>query len=311
MKILIVDDSLVDRLIVRRYMLSMSHEVILAEDGQQAISIFIEYDPDLVLLDVRMPKMDGYQVLKKLREIDHGWRPILFLSGAIDTKSYEKGIYAGGDDYLYKPIDRVVLKAKLHVMERLVAMRNELQDVSYKLSLEKEKIKMIANMDGLTGIANRRLLDSVLEQEFRRYKRLKNELSFIMIDIDYFKSFNDHFGHLAGDDALRLCAEKMSELVSRAGDLLARYGGEEFCLVLPNTSLGGALKIAETFRQEIEALNILRDGIEISTCLTISLGVSGLKPGQNHTVEDLIGAADKALYQAKFEGRNRVCSVEV
>ena len=311
MKILVTDDCQTDRLIIRRYLLSMEHKVLLAEDGEQAISLFREQSPDLVLLDVRMPDLDGYQVAKKIREIELGWTPILFLSSSIDAESFAKGITAGADDYLHKPIDKVILNAKLLAMERLVEMRKQLLDVTKKLALEKEKIKLIANQDGLTGIANRRFLDQVLEQEFRRHQRTQKPLSIIMIDIDFFKSYNDFFGHLSGDDVLRLCAKKMSELICRAGDLVARYGGEEFCVVLPNTKLNGAKSLAEALRTGIEGLAIERNDLENWKYLTISLGVSSLKPDQNDTVKKLFNAADQALYQAKQSGRNRVCVTEL
>ncbi len=307
MKILVTDDCQTDRLIIRRYLLSMKHEVLLAGDGEQAISLFREHDPDLVLLDVRMPDMDGYQVVKKLRKIDQGWRPILFLSSSTNSESFAKGINAGADDYLHKPIDKVILEAKLHAMERLVVMRKQLLDVTSKLAQEKEKIKLIANQDGLTEISNRRFLDQVLEQEFRRHQRSQNTISIIMIDIDFFKSYNDYFGHLSGDDVLRDCAKKMSQLICRAGDLVARYGGEEFCVVLPNTESNGAESFAEALRTGIEGLAIERDDLKNWKYLTISLGVSSIKPNQNDTVEKLLNAADQALYQAKQSGRNQVC----
>ena len=310
MKILVTDDCQTDRLIIRRYLLSMGHKVLLAEDGEQAISLFREQSPDLVLLDVRMPDMDGYQVATKIREIELGWIPILFLSSSVDAESFAKGINAGADDYLHKPIDKVILNAKLQAMERLVEMRKQLLDVTRKLAQEKEKIKLIANQDGLTGIANRRFLDQVMEQEFRRHQRSQNSLSIIMIDIDFFKSYNDYFGHLSGDDALRLCAKKMSRLICRAGDLVARYGGEEFCVVLPNTDLNGAKSFAETLRTGIEGLAIKRNDLDNWEYLTISLGVNSLKPDQNDTVKKLLNAADQALYQAKQSGRNQVCVTE-
>jgi len=309
MKILVVDDSLVDRMIVRRYLLSLEHEVFLAEDSDTAITLFQSMNPDLVLLDVCMPDKDGFQLVQQMREIEPGWRPILFLSNSIDVDSFVRGIDAGADDYLHKPIEKQFLSAKLKAMERIVTMRQQLLSVSDKLAKETEKVRKIANQDGLTGIANRRYLDTVLEQEFRRHLRSQKTLSLIMVDIDFFKSFNDYFGHLAGDDILRLCANKMSELICRAGDFVARYGGEEFCIVLPNTSLVGAEKIAELLRQEIEALKISRDDLGDGQYLTISLGVASLET--EHSIEELIDQADKALYQAKESGRNRVCCVEM
>ncbi|MFW5443832.1 MAG: diguanylate cyclase [Methylococcaceae bacterium] len=307
MKILVVDDSLVDRMIVRRYLLSMGHEIVLAEDGREAISLFKQQEPDLVLLDVRMPEMDGYHLVQVLRELEQGWRPILFLSNSIDSESFVKGICAGADDFLHKPIDKLILKAKIFAMERIVAMRRQLLIETRELAKETEKATLMANQDGLTGIPNRRFLDQVLDREFRRHVRSLNTFSIILIDIDFFKSFNDHFGHLAGDDALRLCAQKMSELVCRAGDVVARFGGEEFCVVLPNTEPEGAKNMAETLRKAIETLNIVRDDLGGQQFLTISLGVFSFKAQEKYTLDDLVSKADDALYQAKQAGRNQVC----
>lgn len=307
MKILVVDDSQVDQMIVKHHLQTMKHEVVIAENGEQAIQYFKDYDPDLVLLDLRLPDIDGFQVVKKMREVEKDWRPILFLSSSVDIESFSQGIYAGADDFLHKPVDQAVLDAKLHAMERLLDMRKQLLNVSLALAKETEKAKKMANQDGLTGIANRRFLDSILEKEFRRHQRSGKVLSIIMIDIDFFKSFNDFYGHLAGDDALRLCAQTMAEMVSRAGDLAARFGGEEFCIVLPNTDVEGAKKIAEVLRKKIEQLHIAREDVEQSNYLTVSLGVNGWVPGESNSINQLLTDADKALYKAKQQGRNQVC----
>ena len=309
MKILVIDDLLADRLIIRRHLLSMGHEVILAESGEQGMVLFQQQNPDLVLLDVRMPEMDGYQVVKKLREIDQGWRPILFLSSTLDIESFAKGIYSGGDDFLHKPIEKITLEAKLHAMERIVEMRQQLLSTTRALAEETKKVKQLANQDDLTGIANRRFLNKTLDQEFRRHYREKMCLSIIMIDIDWFKGFNDHFGHLAGDDALRSCAQKMAASIKRAGEFIARYGGEEFCVVLPSTDINKAKEIAEGLCKAVRTLNIYRNDLESQKRLTISLGVSSVIPQKNDSVESLIASADQALYQAKQAGRNKVCAV--
>ncbi len=307
MKILVVEDSLADRLIIQHHLLSFGYQIELAEDGKQAIRLFEEHNPDLVLLDVRMPEMDGYQVVKMLREIQQDWRPILFLSNSVDNESFAKGINAGADDFLHKPVEKLILKAKLIAMERIVEMRNKLVNVTHELSKEINKAEQLANQDGLTGIPNRRFLNWTLEEEFRRHIRSKKPLSLIMIDIDFFKSFNDHFGHLAGDDALKLCAQKMSELLCRAGDLVARFGGEEFCVVLPITDPEGANNFAEMLRVEIENLKIKRNDLDDWEYLTISLGISTLQDKNIQTISQLLQSADKALYQAKQLGRNQVC----
>ncbi|NOQ16602.1 MAG: diguanylate cyclase [Methyloprofundus sp.] len=307
MKILVIDDALADRLIIRRHLLSMEHEVILAESGEQGIILFQQQDPDIVLLDVKMPEMDGYAVVKKLRAIDDGWRPILFLSSTVDTEAFAQGIYSGADDYLHKPIEKITLQAKLHAMQRIVAMRQQLLATSRALAEETQKVKKLVNEDDLTGIANRRFLNKTLDQEFRRHLREQMSLSIIMIDIDWFKDFNDHFGHLAGDDALRRCAQQMAATIKRAGEFVARYGGEEFCVVLPSTEIKKAKEVAEDLCKAVQELNIYRDDLSSYNCLTISLGVSSVVPQKSGSVESLISSADQALYQAKQAGRNQVC----
>ncbi|MEN8178032.1 MAG: diguanylate cyclase [Pseudomonadota bacterium] len=309
MKILVAEDNLADRLIIRRHLQSMLHDVILAQDGQEAIDLFKKEDPELVLLDVRMPGMDGYATIQKIRSLDLEWRPILFLSSHTEPEAFVAGIKAGADDYLYKPINRDVLEAKLIAMERIVAMRKQLITVTAELAWETEKAQQIANLDGLTGLANRRYLNHVLEQEIRRAAREKQPITVIMIDIDFFKHYNDHFGHLAGDDVLRKVAKLLQGSVNRAADLVSRFGGEEFCIVLPNTASQGGMEIAEELRKTVQEARIPHaDGLE-TKWLTISLGVSCQVPGADTSLDEIIHVADQALYQAKASGRNRVSTL--
>lgn len=164
-----------------------------------------------------------------------------------------------------------------------------------------------ALMDGLTGIPNRRSLNEVLEKEFRRAKRLEIPLAVIMIDIDHFKAYNDHAGHLAGDDALKTIANKLAERIQRSGDYIARFGGEEFCVVLPDTDAMGAEELAEQLRKGIEAMKLTRHNADEQPWFTISIGISSFVPDENSSVDDLIYRADQALYDAKNQGRNRSC----
>ncbi len=310
MKVLVIDDSLVDRMIIRRLLLSLNHDVIMAEDGFEAFRLFEQEDPDLVLLDLRMPNLDGFQVVTELRNKQLGWRPILFLSNSMDTESFAKGIFAGADDFLHKPIDKSRLEAKLHAMDRLVAMRKQLLNLTEELAKETRKVEQLANQDGLTGLANRRYLDTQLQQEYRRHQRHQGCLSVIMLDIDYFKNYNDYYGHLAGDEILKQCAQTLLKQISRAGDFVTRYGGEEFCIVLPETDLNGGNNVAELCRSSIENLKIEREDLGEGRYLTISLGVCCVIPDSEHPVESMLDLADKALYTAKKQGRNQVCSVQ-
>jgi diguanylate cyclase (GGDEF)-like protein len=310
LKILVAEDNLADRLIIRRYLSSMGHKVLLAVDGEEAIRQFNREDPDLVLVDVQMPGMDGYATVKRMRSLEMEWRPILFISGKTEPENFVDGIRAGGDDYLYKPINRDILEAKLIAMERIVAMRNQLITVTAELSWEMEKAQQIANQDGLTGLANRRYLNQVLEQEIKRASRAKQPLTVIMVDIDYFKLFNDHYGHLAGDEVLQKVARLLQGTVNRAGDMVARYGGEEFCIILPNTEVAGGMEIAEGLRSAVRQAEIPHLHSAVSSWVTISLGVSGSIPCASDSVESFIQRADSALYQAKANGRNRACLLQ-
>jgi diguanylate cyclase (GGDEF)-like protein len=310
LKVLVAEDNLADRLIIRRYLSSMGHKVLLAVDGEEAIEQFDREDPDLVLVDVQMPGMDGYATVKRMRSMEMEWRPILFISGKTEPENFVEGIRAGGDDYLYKPINRDVLEAKLIAMERIVAMRNQLITVTAELSWEMEKAQQIANQDGLTGLANRRYLNQMLEQEIKRAVRNKQPLTVIMIDIDYFKRYNDHYGHLAGDEVLQKVAKLLQGAVNRAGDMVARYGGEEFCIILPNTEVSGGMEIAEGLCRTVREVRIPHVGGVVSPWVTISLGVSGCIPVPSDSVQTVIRRADAALYEAKANGRNRVCRLD-
>jgi len=173
-----------------------------------------------------------------------------------------------------------------------------------------EKAQQIANQDGLTGLANRRYLNQVLEQEIKRASRAKQPLTVIMVDIDYFKLFNDHYGHLAGDEVLQKVARLLQGTVNRAGDMVARYGGEEFCIILPNTEVAGGMEIAEGLRSAVRQAEIPHLHSAVSSWVTISLGVSGSIPCASDSVESFIQRADSALYQAKANGRNRACLLQ-
>jgi diguanylate cyclase (GGDEF)-like protein len=310
LKVLVAEDNLADRLIIRRYLSSMGHQVLLAVDGTEAIEQFKQEDPDLILVDVQMPGMDGFATVKRMRSLEMDWRPILFISGKTEPEDFVEGIRAGGDDYLYKPINRDILEAKLIAMQRIVAMRNQLITVTAELSWEMEKAQQIANQDGLTGLANRRYLNQVLEQEIKRATRGKHSLTLIMVDIDYFKRYNDHYGHLAGDEVLLKVARLLQGAVNRAGDLVARYGGEEFLIILPDTEAAGGMEIAEGLRTAVQEAQISHTRSLGRPWITISLGVSGGIPSSNDSVQSLIQQADSALYQAKSNGRNRVCLVD-
>ena len=306
MKILVVDDSATIRAGLRIQLTKMQHQVLEAANGQLALDMWNADRPDLVLIDVMMPVMDGYETARRMRaQSQEDWAPIIFLSSMEADQDLERAIEAGGDDYLVKPVSAVVLGAKIRAMHRLEIMRKRLLDMSRELAASNRQLEMLSRQDGLTGLANRRYFDSYLSTELRRASRSAEPLSVILIDIDYFKLYNDAYGHQGGDECLRRVAGCLQSVCQRAADLPARYGGEEFVLVLPSTPADGARIVANALAASIAALAVPHSQSKVSNLLTISQGITTLNGENNVQPEMLIERADIALYRAKELGRNR------
>jgi diguanylate cyclase (GGDEF)-like protein len=306
MKIMVVDDSATFRTAVARMLARMGHEALLAENGLQAIDRIRDEHPQLVLLDARMPVMDGYEAARRIREmLSDDWLPIIFLSASEDDQDLEKGIEAGGDDYLVKPVSYVVLHAKIRAMHRIEEMRQKLITLSGQLAAANEELALLSYQDGLTGIANRRRFDTYLDQELLRATRHARPLGLVLLDVDYFKGYNDRHGHQAGDQCLRQVADGLRSCCRRPADLAARYGGEEFALILPETDAEGAMQVAEEARAAIAALNLPHGASEAGPLVSISAGVAAREPQARLTQQQLLARSDEALYLAKNLGRNR------
>ena len=293
-------------MLIRAYAEEAGHQVIVVDNGQKAVDFFEKDRPDLVIMDVAMPVKDGIEATKDIRKLTdkkNDWVPIIFLSAMRESNDIARGIDAGGDDYLTKPIDAAVLTAKLRAMGRISDMRHEL----HKLNRD---LRMMAVKDGLTGISNRRHFDESMIKELKRSTRTKTPLSLILCDVDHFKQFNDNYGHQVGDVCLKTIAEALQKITNRTGDLVARYGGEEFAFVLPETDLQGAEKLAESVRSAVEALAIPHAYSSVAKHVTLSFGVASVQPQKGQSIEiiihDLIEVADEALYDAKSQGRNQV-----
>lgn len=305
MKILLVDDTQTERLILSAYLEKLGHTIVNAENGHQAIELYKSESPDLVLMDVIMPEMDGHEAARCIRADGSDWVPIIFLSGRVASGDIVAGIEAGGDDYLTKPVDFAVLGAKMTAMQRIAKMRLKLLEVSNELASANAELKKLVNIDGLTGLANRRYLNKYLRVEIARSMRSKKELSVIMCDVDFFKKYNDKYGHLKGDDCLKSVAKALATSCKRTTDLVARYGGEEFAVILPDTDSESAYKLAEAMRQSVEGLDE-EHAISDLGKVTISLGVFSSHPKNKDATEQLLNKADEALYEAKQRGRNKV-----
>ncbi|GAB1476835.1 diguanylate cyclase [Bacillota bacterium] len=293
-KILLVDDSVLNLMLLTEA-LSDEYEVITAVNGKEAIAL-AESDspPDIILLDIIMPGMSGYEVCQRLSDSNATKDiPVIFVTGMQDEKNQEQGLSLGAIDYITKPFSVPIIKAKI---------KNHLELKEYNDVLKSSSWK-----DELTQIANRRRYDAVLESEIRRSRRGKSFISVLIADIDSFKKYNDTYGHLAGDKCLQKVAQAIVSSLKRPGDLAARWGGEEFSVLLPETDRASALYIGENIRQAVESMGIPHEASPVTGVVTISIGVSTMDPSKEQSAESLFLEADRALYNAKKLGKNRIC----
>ena len=310
--ILIVDGQASARAALRDELENARHKVLLAKSAETALSIFLRHQPDLVLLDVVLPDHDGYWVARELRQAEPGgWTPIIFLSGLGQDLDLYRGIEAGGDDYLVKPVSPIVLAAKLRAMQRLLAMRERLVGMSEELNVANQRLKQLVELDALTGLINRGGLDRSLHNEIVAARRDQSPLTVVMCDVDYFKLYNDSLGHPQGDACLQQIAELLKQVCRRPRDHAARYGGEEFALILPNTPLSGALSFSRIFLRAIRKLALAHPCSPAAGYVTVSGGITTCVPDASTTAQGMIMRADEALYAAKAHGRNRFFSFEM
>jgi diguanylate cyclase (GGDEF)-like protein len=295
-KVLIADDDPINRQVLAE-LLKPEYTVLLAKNGEQALERATRHAPDLVLLDVIMPDMDGYEVLRRLRanpQTEH--LAVIFISGLDRPEDEANGLKMGAADYIAKPFNATVVMARVALHLQLVRQRRMLE--------------RLANIDGLTELANRRRFDELYALEWQRARRSGSPLSLALLDIDCFKQYNDHYGHPAGDRALRAVARTTAACLQRPADLAARYGGEELVLLLPDTDAAQARHVAEGLWAAITGLQVAHAASRVAPVLTVSIGGATLgQHGTGHgpeTAAELFEAADSQLYRAKQEGRNRV-----
>lgn len=269
---------------------------------------------DLILLDIVMPDMDGIKACSLIKGVDRLRDvPVIMTTGRTDFETLREAFEAGAMDYLTKPINKVELMARVNSalalkaeIDQRKAREKQLLDMTARLSVANKELKRLSSMDGLTGVANRRLFDTTLEREWRRAMRQQTRLAIVMMDIDHFKLYNDHYGHQAGDDCLKQVAKALETCLRRPGDLLARYGGEEFVALLPDTDQSGTMLLANYARMAVEKLAMPHADSPVSSVVTVSLGVAAEIPQRESHAAELVEAADKALYRAKKKGRNQV-----
>ena len=320
--VLLVDDQAMVAEGIRRMLVDEGDiEFHYCSDPREAIQTAIRLHATIILQDLVMPEIDGMMLVRFYRA-NPATRdvPIIVLSTKDDPAIKSEAFTNGANDYLVKLPDKVELVARIRAHSRsymaqaerdaayqaLRDLQRQLEDSNAQLEESNRELQRLSSLDGLTGIANRRQFDKMLDQEWQRALRNCSDLSLIMIDIDYFKLFNDTYGHQAGDDCLKTVALALDRIVHRPSDVVARYGGEEFALVLPETDSEGALRVAEKMRDAIARLSVRHEASKVADRISLSIGVATLSPRGSDNPDILLAAADDALYRAKHAGRNRI-----
>lgn len=312
--VLIIDDNITNLKVASEHLKAGGYELLTARDGESGIQRATLAQPDLILLDVQMPGIDGFETCQRLKanELTRNI-PVIFTTVLTTMEDKLKGFEAGGVDYVSKPfqVEELLARVKTHVtiytlQQKLHAEIRERTQVEMALRKANQELQRLAVLDDLTQIANRRRFDQYLEGQWDYPQAEK--LSLLLCDVDYFKLYNDEYGHQAGDQCLRLVAKAISRGVDYVKDLVARYGGEEFAVILPETGVEGALQVAKAIQAEIASLKLLHAKSDVSKYITLSIGIASVVPGPRTNPQELIATADEALYAAKHQGRNRIVS---
>ena len=295
--VLVVDDA-PSNLSILTDTLRAEYDVRIAASGSEALRLVNENPPDLILLDIVMPDMDGYEVCRRLKaRAVTRHIPIIFLTAKGDVADETLGLALGAVDYIVKPVSVPIVQARVRTHVELKRRGDLLETLSMR--------------DGLTGIANRRRFNDCLNRAWRQAMRGATPMSLLMADIDCFKAYNDTYGHMAGDECLKAVAATLAGVLKRPGDLAARFGGEEFVVILEETDLAGAMHLAEAMRLAVSDLGLAHDGSCVSKVVTITLGAACCVPKAGGSAENLLCLADRKLYEAKMAGRNRVLGTQL
>jgi diguanylate cyclase (GGDEF)-like protein len=299
MKILLVEDSATLRYAMRNYILEAGHAPLIAQSGEAALQMLETTPVDMIIMDVEMPGLNGFETTRLIREWLGGhWIPIIFVTGRNEDESYREGIEAGGDDYLIKPVSAMIIKAKIRAMERITEMRDQLNQLNAEL-------EALSQLDSLTQIYNRRTFNEMAQQQWLLAARQQKPISVLMIDVDHFKLYNDHYGHPAGDTCLKKVTQIIRDCLNRPIDLIGRYGGEEFVVLLPEADSVGAMHVAQSINAALEEAALRHEVSPTHKYVTVSIGGASCVQTIPYSLEELIKRADRALYKAKHSGRNR------
>ena len=296
--ILVVDD-MTTTLLLLHDLLKDTYEVKIAKSGTKALEILESpNDIDLILLDIEMPDINGYDVCKRIKNNETIKNiPIIFITGRTSQEDEEYGLNLGAIDYITKPFNKTITKLRL---------KNYLE-----MKIKNDMLEKLSMYDGLTNIRNRRFFDETFEKTFSEIKRDKKSLAVLMIDIDFFKPYNDNYGHGQGDETLRKVAKALEKTIKRASDFVARYGGEEFVILLKDINKDGVEAVANNLLNAVRELKITHEFSKIENYVTVSIGVSYYNSSSDITKLELLLKADETLYNVKNSGRNNFAILEV
>jgi len=307
MKVLIVDDSRTYQEMLASYLAEMGFESVSAMSGEEALDVFPQTRPELILLDVNMAGMNGYETARQLRKLGEEWAywvPIIFLSASVGDQDIVNGIEAGGDDYLAKPISDIVLHAKIKAMMRIADHRQRALDDALALKIANKKLQRMTKSDGLTGIANKRYFIEYMKKQWSSCMKSGKPVSLLFIDVDHFKLYNDHYGHVKGDTCLKKVAQALDAAVQRRVDIAFRYGGEEFAVVLPEMDHDEMCRMGHIMVQALRDLRLPHAYSDAADVVTVSVGGACMIPEPRDNPNSLISLADQGVYKAKDAGRN-------
>jgi diguanylate cyclase (GGDEF)-like protein len=319
-RLLVVDDNPDHLSLAVSYLEGPQFEVAVATSGRAALTSLEFIFPQLILLDVMLPDYSGFELCRRLKQQpQYNHVPVIFMTSLDNPQSKAEGFQAGGVDYITKPLEQLEFLARVEThlrlfnhAESLQAQNQSLQQESQALEIqnqtvlaENRKLAQLVHIDELTQVGNRRCFDQRLREEWLRLRRSRQPLSLILFDIDYFKAYNDRYGHPAGDACLTQLAQTIKRLLKRPGDILTRYGGEEFAIILPNVNVNGALYMADRIQAELKRLALPHESSQVSPYLTVTQGISTIVPQLDTPISQLIESADQALYLAKQQGRNQ------
>ena len=309
-KIIVVDDDAVIRTLLSLAMQRDGHQVKEVCTGEECLKLVMQEQPNMILIDAQMPGMDGFTCCAELKaSMKERCPPVIMITGLADQSSVDRAFAVGAIDYVTKPVHLPILTHRVQQVLRERELMQQLAAINQQLAGANRELQHLTRVDSLTQLANRRSLEETIVKEWRRLARAQQPLGVILCDVDFFKRYNDLYGHPAGDYCLQQVGKLLQSSILRPADFIARYGGEEFIILLPETDIDGAKHVAERIHIKIRNLAIPHANSQVADIVTLSIGVTAAIPQMTFSRHDLLEIADQALYAAKAKGRNQTIAL--